>query len=1147
MTVKSGYLNNPPKVIIIGDDNKAGSYPGLSSPRDISASPDTTRPYRDHVVPAIHSPYASARVRFLSNFPEANSTITLTSSSGKVSTFTFKSRSPFSTPLGDYDVNLYRSRYASEPFDNLEAAVFSSQKFVETVSKVPECQITAELGSLPGEVILRQAIPGTAGNTSISTTVLSTRASVENFSGGSSVEVRYPYGVALSDTDSQTSEIIRRFIKSERSGTLSAPGDADPMRFTAPADQHPYTLYRPYDESHSQQSFGVPGGSEEYGTQVQLYDEFFTRGSTLGPLDEPLWVKDKIEIDLTPTTTTTLKYTNTASIPTYGMAYYNFSQRRWEGVGTGYSSNDAYALGAGSSFAFDVFHAGFSQSCFMGYPATESGWASCTDTFGFPVHPKYHATSSQTLGVSSLVDRPFVVEKIVYEFSGSSGGSAQIIPDNHPIATLNKMINNCGGTFFILNQRVANPDPGQDTSYTSYYYADDGADTYASPGWTGPLNDEPPRGEIYTSSLPVNRVISRGGPPVYVNTVRDLVTFARVGAVWSDYDSEIVQNLDSPGDDHPAKFMDLAIEVPNSGTYGGYFTVATEVKSPQFNNTFSIYIVTSSLRVFTSKQSNTRNSLDLPTGRALSSEYCSSFPLKTKMGISGNADQVVTFYESDANSSPYLILPGDSLVFGWQAPASFSHLYDGESFSIGPGKGKLILYGSYLRDNKPVHDIYKDQLISDSVHEAIPAGPAVLDMFDTEPTMVYSGSLREEYITGSMLEISGRTITGVTDPNDLTSVRMVTARASDGNLGRRASFFRNYRIASEGEQFYDSMQPNPLDILFTYGGGDGRTVNINGATCLLSLPGETYYDAGVYDSTINQISNKNFIGSFPFETKYNQIQRVKSINSKVINSKKFETFDLSSGASALLKVSGIAFVTGSLLGDGSTSNLVLDHGILSKTNNTFKTDSQVIFIETSLSDTNPVKNNPQTLLSDNASISGINYHLSRFMGCFGPGYMGLIQYENIRSVLFFTNFPSLSKMIYRGCKYGLINPTPLQSSAVYVGTRFGQFRDMLEQRPLSVFQSGEEADYRGLSLTGYGRSSLFPSPSSEIPQYPVLVKFIDRSTGAALPEGNYSGTNSINLSPYCTSSLPYFDGEVKDRGLPLPEQSIYYTPVFPSI
>jgi len=106
---------------------------------------------------------------------------------------------------------------------------------------------------------------------------------------------------------------------------------------------------------------------------------------------------------------------------------------------------------------------------------------------------------------------------------------------------------------------------------------------------------------------------------------------------------------------------------------------------------------------------------------------------------------------------------------------------------------------------------------------------------------------------------------------------------------------------------------------------------------------------------------------------------------------------------------------------------------------------------------------------------------------------------------------------------------------------------MLEQRPLSVFQSGEEADYRGLSLTGYGRSSLFPSPSSEIPQYPVLVKFIDRSTGAALPEGNYSGTNSINLSPYCTSSLPYFDGEVKDRGLPLPEQSIYYTPVFPSI
>ena len=183
-------------------------------------------------------------------------------------------------------------------------------------------------------------------------------------------------------------------------------------------------------------------------------------------------------------------------------------------------------------------------------------------------------------------------------------------------------------------------------------------------------------------------------------------------------------------------------------------------------------------------------------------------------------------------------------------------------------------------------------------------------------------------------------------------------------------------------------------------------------------------------------------------------------------------------------------------------------------------------IETSLSDTNPIKNNPKSLSQKDVDIDGINYHLSRFMGCFGSGIYGLIQYEKVRYAGFLTNIPQFSGMIYRGCKYGLINPTPLNSSAVYSSKNYGQFRDMLEQRQTSVFSS----------------------PSTGIPgdSYPVTVRFIDRSTGAALPVGEYSGTNSINLSPYCTSSFPYFDGEVKDRELPLPEQSIFYVPVFPA-
>jgi hypothetical protein len=164
------------------------------------------------------------------------------------------------------------------------------------------------------------------------------------------------------------------------------------------------------------------------------------------------------------------------------------------------------------------------------------------------------------------------------------------------------------------------------------------------------------------------------------------------------------------------------------------------------------------------------------------------------------------------------------------------------------------------------------------------------------------------------------------------------------------------------------------------------------------------------------------------------------------------------------------------------------------------------------------------------------------LGCFGDGFMRMSQYSYN---LFFPTYlgaglaiplpgpfdwPSLPPVppptvlspstnliydqIYRGTRYGLINPTPLYANCIFLGTRYGQFRDLLEQRQFTVFES--EA----------GGSD----------KVPVEVKFIDRESGLVL-SGNYSQTNSINLSTYCTSSLPYFDGHVRDRSLPLPESA----------
>jgi len=95
------------------------------------------------------------------------------------------------------------------------------------------------------------------------------------------------------------------------------------------------------------------------------------------------------------------------------------------------------------------------------------------------------------------------------------------------------------------------------------------------------------------------------------------------------------------------------------------------------------------------------------------------------------------------------------------------------------------------------------------------------------------------------------------------------------------------------------------------------------------------------------------------------------------------------------------------------------------------------------------------------------------------------------------------KISIRGAKYGLISPVKLNTSAVFRAGSFGNPRDMLEQRSFTRTFNGT-------------------APS----EAPVQVKFLQRREKTVVsPEE----TNSANLDVFCTSSLPYFDGVVRDR------------------
>jgi hypothetical protein len=99
-----------------------------------------------------------------------------------------------------------------------------------------------------------------------------------------------------------------------------------------------------------------------------------------------------------------------------------------------------------------------------------------------------------------------------------------------------------------------------------------------------------------------------------------------------------------------------------------------------------------------------------------------------------------------------------------------------------------------------------------------------------------------------------------------------------------------------------------------------------------------------------------------------------------------------------------------------------------------------------------------------------------------------------------------TKPIVRGWKYGIVNGLAQFSRGVWRRSKFGQLRDMLEQRIDTKFASTD--------------------PKVVVGSSPVHVTFVSALVGDVVDP---MLTNSSNLSYEATSSLPYFDGQVRNR------------------
>lgn len=494
--------------------------------------------------------------------------------------------------------------------------------------------------------------------------------------------------------------------------------------------------------------------------------------------------------------------------------------------------------------------------------------------------------------------------------------------------------------------------------------------------------------------------------------------------------------------------------------------------------------------------------------------------------------------------SPYLIMPGDKLTLslskmrpaihtnGW-----YPELPDEAGFEIDPwrhglrhdvwittGSIKMTLYGSLLREEREFHDTLNQPLGSDAIHEAIGSEP-ICDQHDVDYRETYYGSFSDDYITGSLGDYSGwrgRVFSRLNARNQPPPDGIFGGYEVNVNPSKsfrlqpwyeRVGDQRMTRLETLGERFYDSLMPAFDECLEK----DGTPIYIwedpedhfpTNTTKLNAVYGAIIFDSpadpltGTPTDENVALSNTVWNWSYPFESRYADVPRQLDLNKRVFSSNKsvsdIYTTNTITNLPTKQGMTDLIFLR-RLIGnptldficdvDLSKRRLTPIPSLASSTGSLSRDDmSKVMY---GFGDANTVHKNPV---------------LTSWMEYIGHNHQP--QFRNAHKATLSKNF-SFGPVI-RGWKYGVHNALPTNSSVVFRRNKFGQFRDMLEQRPDTKY---------------YATIPSRENPNPGALTSAVSVKFVDVNGNTTSPELTWSQ----NLSFEVTSSVPYFDGEFKNR------------------
>lgn len=779
-----------------------------------------------------------------------------------------------------------------------------------------------------------------------------------------------------------------------------------------------------------------------------------------------------------------------------GMAYWNSSRKVWEML---------------TSSAIDVFaynQSDRAQAC-MGFSAPEGNLPEFTynsnnqttlkrriqmskqagepiSNFGFPSAGQYNATSSQCYKMSDHISSPFLLEKIKVHFEGNLGIRATL-------ATTSPV---CQRIFFILAQKTDPDNP------------------HTAENFVVTQNRQTATDALEVSS---HKITSKG--------TRELVAYSKIGTVRKGHrifaSASVTDQQDFLSD--YGKIIEVSTQdITNKGVSGSFSFNAYPRLSLSNKATFLHWSRrTSSNNNFASPASSNRlitqvsNDLggaDLRgnvSGRQLSisldhADINNEFTASTVTNLPKIHPRT-----ENSKISPYVLLPEDTLIFGWQNHPipNTNEAVPAEQEVDRISKMRITLFGSLIRDSSEFHDTQNQALTSHAIHESIFGEPDT-DQFDVEPLGILSGSTFDSLMVGKLVSTDR-------DGNIVVGNRGRRGSIARGDAGSTGSLSRNIHLVDGSAKYADTQQPPAWFLMQAFMGAAAATGSSS--------------TAGYF--------KPNFVtGSAPFaglERNYLQLSpklQVNMPNGSLVSNKSrlllgslgvcnIKNFNLQK--TAQVSTSPFTPPGGGLLLNSPAFNIAID-----MSTDIHATSALMIFsgskeeaigVNSKFDHQIAVspKANPPTLRSPSGpsalAIASLMYGMPKLLH-FGGGGM-TFPVTTIKNKMTASVIPDV-----RGFKYGIMNCVPTAPTYSFRRNKYGQFRDIIETPPEAAFENGNFTSAFGAKSIG----------GIETVESPIKIVFVSRSGDSNIDPLD---TNTQNLSHAATSSVPYIDGHSLDRNV----------------